>query len=462
MKNSQEGLTERYSRLTSRFAGFLVLAILAGTFLAFYNNFIIGFVVTFISKSWKLDATEVAWLIASTGAGIFVGAFIIGRLADMLGRKIAFMISVVFYSLFSILSAFVPEGFWQLLTILRFIIGLGIGGAFTITFPYVSEFSPTKVRGLITGISAVDVPAGTLLASLSSAYLEPIIGWQGLFLIGGIPLVLLPFIYLYMEESPRWLISKGKLLEARKAIAKMYGIKLDSISISEEEIKQYTKPKSSWQNIFKYPKSVITTWSVSFALQVVSYNFTVWGPSLLVLVLSINSKIASQLFVYVSISGLLGRLTYDLLLDRLGRKVVGLIVSFVSGTFLLLSGVYYSVVINGISLFYIFAIVGYFFLDALWPTLSVIGSEIWPQDLRSTGWGSGYGFGALGKIVGSIVIALVLGEGLLITPKPIPVAVTPIFIFFAAMMYLIFIVFLLVAFETKGKSLEEIERDLNK
>jgi putative MFS transporter len=161
----------------------------------------------------------------------------------------------------------------------------------------------------------------------------------------------------------------------------------------------------------------------------------------------------------VSISGLFGRIIFDMLLDKIGRRVAGFFTSIGAVIFLVLAGVLHSYLIGSVSLFYIFALISYFFLDANWPVLTVVGSEIWPQEIRGSGWGSGYGFGALGKILGTIIIALLIGVGLTISPKPTLAGVIPVFIFFGVMMFIAFLVFLFIAPEGKGKSLEVIEKE---
>ena len=449
---------DKYARYTSRLWIFIVLALLVGSFLNFFDFFIIGFINTFISKPWHINVGDATWLILASGIGLVVGGFGAGKLMDSFGRKINLIIMVVIYSLFSILSGAVPTGNWQLLAFYRFFIGIGVGGSFAIVFPYVAEFAPAAKRGLLVGLVVVGTPVGTLLASLSSAYLEPIIGFRGLLYEGGIPLILIPLLIFFTYESPRWLITKGRIDDAKKVVAKVYKIDPNKVEINVNDFASFNK-KTKWKELFKYPKPLATTWIISFTLQSVSYNFTIWGPALLVFVLGISAHQAAYLFIFVSLSGLTGRVLFDVLLDKIGRRFAGFLTSMGAVIFLVLGGVLHSYLIGAVSLFYILALISYFFLDANWPVLTVVGSEAWPQEVRGSGWGSGYGFGALGKILGTIVLALLIGVGLTISPKPSLAGVLPVFIFFGVMMFISFLVFLFIAPEEKGKSLETIEKE---
>ena len=116
---------DKYARYTSRLWILLVLALLVGSFLNFFDFFIIGFINTFISKPWHINVGDATWLILASGIGLVVGGFGAGKLMDAYGRKIILIIMVVVYSFFSILSGAVPTGNWQLLAFYRFFIGLG-------------------------------------------------------------------------------------------------------------------------------------------------------------------------------------------------------------------------------------------------------------------------------------------------------------------------------------------------
>jgi putative MFS transporter len=449
---------DKYSRFTSRLWVLVVLLLIAGSFMNFFDFFIIGFINTFISKPWHVTVGDATILILTSGFGLVFGGFFAGKFMDSSGRKPLLLITVAIYSFFSILSGFIPTGDWQLLAVYRFFIGLGVGGSFAVVFPYVAEFAPKNRRGLLIGLVVVGTPVGTLLASLSSAFLEPSIGVRGLLFEGGLPLILLPFIWFFAPESPRWLINKGRMEKARNVVISIFKQPPGNVVLDKADFPDFNK-KTKWRELFKYPKPLATTWIVNFTLQSVSYNFTIWGPAILVFALGITSHTASYLFIFVSISGLAGRVIFDVSIDKIGRRLAGMVTSLGAVIFLVLGGVLHSYVIGAVSIFYLLALISYFFLDANWPVLTVVGSESWPQDVRGSGWGSGYGFGAFGKIAGTIVLSLLIGEGLTISPKPNLPGILPVFVFFGVMIFISFLVFLLISPDFNKKSLETIDKE---
>jgi MFS transporter, putative metabolite:H+ symporter len=120
--------------------------------------------------------------------------------------------------------AFTPEpggwiSGWTFLAVFRFLVGFGNAGLIAVDIPLVQEFVPTSKRGWVAGLTTRLLPAGNLLGALAGAYLSPVIGWRGLFLVGLLPTVLVLMIRYWVPESPRWLMGMGRRQEARKSLA---------------------------------------------------------------------------------------------------------------------------------------------------------------------------------------------------------------------------------------------------
>ena len=151
------------------------------------------------------------------GLGTVLGSITWGRLADVWGRKHAFIWCIVVLVVFTAASAFTPVNGWVLLAILRTGVGFGVGGLNITSVPYVQEFVPAKQRGLLSGLTSVFIPAGIFLGGLVTKYLGAALGWRGLIAIGCIPIVLLAWAR-FIPESPRFLQSKGREEEALKIL----------------------------------------------------------------------------------------------------------------------------------------------------------------------------------------------------------------------------------------------------
>ena len=101
----------------------------------------------------------------------------------------------------------------------RFFVGFGNAGLIAVDIPLVQEFVPSYKRGWVSGLTTVLLPAGNILGALSGAYLAPVIGWRGLFLVGLAPALLVLLIRYWVPELPRWLMRMGRNEEARKSLA---------------------------------------------------------------------------------------------------------------------------------------------------------------------------------------------------------------------------------------------------
>jgi putative MFS transporter len=142
-----------------------------------------------------------------------------------------------------------PDGWisgWVFLAFFRFFVGFGNAGLIAVDIPLVQEFVPTSKRGWVAGLTTTLLPAGNLLGALAGAYLSPIIGWRGLFLVGLLPTVLVLLIRVWVPESPRWLMRVGRKEEARKSLA--WALQVDPQKI---ELPAVEREKTRWRELFK-------------------------------------------------------------------------------------------------------------------------------------------------------------------------------------------------------------------
>lgn len=157
--------------------------------------------------------------------GVLVGALLAGTMSDVLGRRKLMLLSYAWFSVGMAVTAFMTTttGFG----ILRFVTGLGVGSLVATTGAIVSEFAPRGKKNLCNAIVYSGVPFGSLLSALLAILLLGGVGWRGMFLIGALPVItLLPLAFFKMPESPTWLLSRGRVEEAR-AVSERTGVPLD-------------------------------------------------------------------------------------------------------------------------------------------------------------------------------------------------------------------------------------------
>jgi hypothetical protein len=165
------------------------------------------------------DVPGVRDILLAAGVGAIPGAFFWGWMADRIGRRKVFIDGAQFLLATGIM-AFTPDQYgWIFLSVCRFVVGIGVAGLIAVDLPLVQEFVPSSKRGWVGGLVTSTISIGGALGAACGAYLGPVIGWRGLFLIGLLPALLTLLIRAWVPESPRWLIRRGRREEARASIA---------------------------------------------------------------------------------------------------------------------------------------------------------------------------------------------------------------------------------------------------
>lgn len=445
---------ERQTRLTNNQRRIILAAIL-GDMLEFFDYFLIGFVVAFVAGPWKLTFGESAIVLLASGFGAIFGAIFYGWLADQIGRRKTFILTVVNFSVATGFLALTPEGSWLYLAVFRFIIGFGTGGLYCVDLPLVQEFVPSSKRGMVGGIVTASVPLGILLGALLGATVTPYVGWRGLFAIGLVPGLLTLLIRAWVPESPRWLIRMGRTEQARRSLA--WALEIDPADLPREAPLAQTKQQSRLRDLFRYPRSVAVSFSTNLFSQIGYYGMLLWAPMLLVQLLPVTPSRAAFLMIFVNLGGFAGKVTMAILSDIIGRKASGGIVGFGAAACLMAAALWHSVFLGAVSLFWLLLIAADMFVEGGFAIVGPYASEVWPASLRATGMGAAYGFGGLGKVLGPLCLALIVGSSNIITPAASVAALLPAYSFLAACFVVSGLVFILFGMETKGHTLETIE-----
>jgi len=167
-----------------------------------FDFFILVFVLSDLAAWFHTDIASVSISIMLTLAVRPLGALLFGRLAEKYGRRPILMINVLMFSVFELLSAWSPT--FAVFIGLRMLYGVAMGGIWGVASSLAMETIPDRSRGLMSGIFQAGYPAGYLLASIIFGLFFSLIGWRGMFLIGALPVLLLPYIYFKVPESPVW------------------------------------------------------------------------------------------------------------------------------------------------------------------------------------------------------------------------------------------------------------------
>jgi len=433
-----------------------------GDMLDFFDFFLIGYVLAFILKEWHMTYGQSALILISAGLGAVPGAFFWGWMGDRLGRRKVFILTALNVALATGIMFFTPDqggwiAGWIFLSFFRFFVGFGNAGLIAVDIPLVQEFVPAYKRGWVSGLTTVLLPAGNILGAVSGAYLAPIIGWRGLFLVGLAPALLVLMIRYWVPESPRYLMRMGRYEEARQSLA--WALQCDPQEI-ELPTGRPQEERTRWRELFKYPRSMAAACTVALS-QTGGVGILMWITALFVMVLKITPAEASYLMIWVGILGIVGRLVASWMSDALGRRISGFVIGMGGAICMALAGYFHDVYIGAVSVFFLLIMAQRFFGDASYAIIGPYIAEVWPNRLRASGMGFSYGIGNLGKIIGPLGLALIVGSSNYVSPKATLDAIFPALLFLAFWYAQAAFAFLLLGIETKGRSIEEINRALD-
>jgi putative MFS transporter len=426
----------------------MIFAIIATAW--FFDSIDLGsltFLLGSIRTEFGLTTAQAGFLSAMSFAGMFAGAALSGMLADRIGRKLVFQISMIFWGLGSLWCYYAPDA--ATLGYARLLLGFGMGMEFPVALAIVSEFLPTAKRGRYLAILEGFWPLGFIAAGLLSWFFLANFTWREMFLAQAIPALFLFVVRFFVPESPRWLADRGRTDEAEKVMAEIEakvlarlpeGTKLDApkplppIARGERRF--------SFMELWSgdYASRTIMIWLVWFFALLGFYGLTTWLGALLQAAGYTDVKSTSYI-VLIALAGIPGFITAAWLVDAWGRKPTCALMLIGSAV----AAYAYGNAPN-FTMLIAFGLTMQFFLFGMWSTLYAYTPELYPTRARATGAGCASAVGRIGSLIGPALIGVVLptlGQG-------------GVFALGAGSFVLAAIAVLTLGVETKGKQLEAI------
>jgi MFS family permease len=371
----------------------VVVAVGLGLFFDMYEVFLSGSMGAAL-QSFKVSSTQQQWLLASAFLGMFVGAVLFGSIADRIGRRQAFLTTLVWYSAWSLIAAFSPN-VWMLV-ICRFLAGVGVGAEYPVGDSYLSDTLPKEWRGRLASwaytFSFLAVPVvGFLALGLNAHPFLSIPGWRWLLGFGAVGALFVAFLRRGLPESPRWLQRVGRRAEAQEALrafAEGSGVTLEPI---EDEVvtdaasaapapASVAPPRSLWRTPYRGRLVMLVFFHIF-------QTFGYYGFGTLAAVsLTARGYDTTSSLLYVALSYLgypLGSLLSTPLLGRIERKwlIVGSLAALaVSGLLFATSGNPALIVIFG----FLTTVISNVFSNSY----HIYQAEIFPTEFkaRAVGW----------------------------------------------------------------------------
>jgi len=357
----------------------------AWTFVAM-EILLVGFTVPVFTAMWGLSGSFAGWIAASALGGSLVGSVVLGRLSDRIGRRRIFLASILWYAIFTALTALAwgPEA----LSAFRFLAGIGLGGMLVVDPSLLAEYLPPQRRGRFLVFLDFFWPVGLLLATgLSWLFLDQIggdWGWRWLFLAASFPAFLAFAARLSLPESPYFLARRGRLEEAAEVLEEITGREVDASQLEAPE-----EPRSSVRELVSArlrstSALIVLVW---IALNISYYGLFLWLP----FVLQGEKQFSLNVYVLLTLSALSqfpGYAASIWLVERIGRKPTLALFLALGGVSALTFALADSAPVYVAALFF----VGFFNLGA-WGAVYPYTSELFPTRVRSSAFGMVEGFG---------------------------------------------------------------------
>ena len=438
-------------KLTNLLVRSTIVAALGGLLFGFDTAVIAG-ITNALTNTYHLSPGGLGLTVASALWGTIIGAMLAGIPGDRFGRRDSLRVMAVLYVVSAIGCAFAWN--WYALVLFRFIGGLGIGGSSVLGPMYIAEIAPAKWRGRLVGFFQFNVVAGILLAYFSN-YLIGLVGlgsneWRWKLGVSAAP-ALLFFLMLYtIPRSPRWLASKGRVDEARNVLQQIgeedvEGELAQMVASVDLDQSHGAEPLFTW----KYRLPLFLAISIGMFNQLSGINAILYYLNDIFAKAGFSKVSGDLQAVTIGATNLLFTLLAMSIIDRVGRRTLLIIGSI--GTAACLAGVAAVFFSGRHENLLVWLLVGFIasFAFSQGAVIWVYLSEVFPNRVRAKGQ-------SLGSFTHWIMNALISWAFPILAAysKAVP------FVFFSAMMVLQLIVVLTVYPETKGVTLEAMQKKL--
>jgi MFS transporter, AAHS family, 4-hydroxybenzoate transporter len=383
----------------------LLLTCAAVLLLDGFDTTAIGYVAPSLAKEWGLTKGALGPVFSAGLFGLMIGALTLGPLADRIGRKQIIVFSTLAFGLGALVTALVQDV--NTLLVIRFLTGLGLGGAMPNTIAMTSEFNPQRRRATMVMIMFCGFSVGAALGGLLAAALIPQFGWRSVFVVGGLaPLLLVPILQLRLPESVRFLALTGRanarVAELLRAIAPnvVFG------PTTQFVVREARLVGIPVRHLFTQARTFVTLllWVVFFMSLLDLYFLSNWLPTVLN-DLGASVSEAAAIGSMLQVGGVVGSFALGSVIDRFSFRALALV---------------YFIAVFAISA------IGQFGHSAVFVTIAIfaagfctVGGQIaanalaagfYPTSLRATGVGWALGIGRVGSIIGPLVGGVLLAQ----------------------------------------------------
>ena len=357
-----------------------------------FDLVVLGVVLPSLLKepTWGLNPNSASVISVIGLVGVMVGALATGPVSDLIGRRKAILVTVISFSVFTLLCAFAPNPL--IFGLLRFLAGLGLGGVLPTALALINEYARRGRGGRATTTLMTGYHVGAVVTALLGIVIIERFGWQWMFVIGALPaLVLVPLIWRYLPESTAFLEAQNAGPAAKSATS--------------------SAPKASKNPVgmlFHHglARSTIAFWVTSFMGLLLVYGLNTWLPQIM-REAGYELGAALALLLVLNVGAIVGLLIAGTVADRIGNRRSTIAWFTAAALFLALL----SVKLPGIGVYVSVLLAGMFVFSAQVLVFAYV-AHVYPAATRGTALGAASGIGRLGAITGPLITGVLLTAGL--------------------------------------------------
>jgi putative MFS transporter len=380
----------------------------SATFFDAFNALSLAFALPTLIRLWHISPKQSGLLISASYIGQLAGALVFSALAERVGRIRGTTAAIAIMSIMSFGCAMAAN--FPALLVCRLVQGIGVGGEMPVAATYINELSRAHGRGRFFLLYEMIFPLGLMATGQIGAWLVPAYGWSSIFLLGGIPGLLITFLVSRLPESPRWLISKGRIREAEAIVERIEAstdrrvpVAATSSIPSGSRLMQH----GSWGELLSkiYRGRTLIVWALWASAFFIANGLNNWMPSLYNTVYHLSLRQSLRAASMTNIAQVAVLLGCAFSIDRIGRRNWTVAAFILGGGMLALLGIIGAQSVMSVM---ILGTLGYGVIGSINAVLYLYTPEIYPTRMRALGTGLATSWLRIASAVGPALVGLMV------------------------------------------------------
>jgi MFS transporter, putative metabolite:H+ symporter len=380
----------------------------SATFFDAFNALSLAFALPTLIRLWHISPKQSGLLISASYVGQLAGAIVFSALAEKVGRIRGTTAAIAIMSVLSFGCAMAAN--FPALLACRLVQGIGVGGEMPVAATYINELSRAHGRGRFFLLYEMIFPLGLMATGQIGAWLVPAYGWRAIFLLGGIPGLLITFLVARLPESPRWLISKGRLREAEAIVEVLEAStrrRIPAATTSAAVSTSSPAQKGKWTELLSkiyWPRTLIV-WALWASAFFIANGLNNWMPSLYNTVYHLNLRQSLRAASLTNVAQVAVLLVCAFSIDRIGRRNWTIAAFVAGGGMLALLGIMGAQNVMSVM---ILGTLGYGMIGSVNAVLYLYTPEIYPTRMRAIGTGLATSWLRIASAIGPALVGFMV------------------------------------------------------